>query len=212
MAERSYYAEFLTDKVLREKYFPDFEYRGVMVEVGGGTPDFLSMSKHFKDSGWRTVVIEPNPVFAKLHRDCGNEIYQYACSFEDRSDVPFTVVSQNVEAYGGIVTDHAFSSLELKSGYREILPPDVVLKEIRVTVRRLDAILFELGLAKVDILSIDTEGWEIEVLKGLDTTKIDCRVIVVENLNHEVAYTEYMAGIGYRLDEKVEYNYIYVKS
>ena len=44
----NYYAELNTDKVIRENYFPDFEYKGIIVEVGGATPDFLSMSKHFK--------------------------------------------------------------------------------------------------------------------------------------------------------------------
>jgi len=26
------------------------------------------MSKHFKDNGWRVVIVEPNPLFASMHR------------------------------------------------------------------------------------------------------------------------------------------------
>ncbi|MFA5248856.1 MAG: hypothetical protein WC415_06635 [Patescibacteria group bacterium] len=37
-----YYAEFETDKVIRENYFSDFSFKGVMVEVGAATPDFIS--------------------------------------------------------------------------------------------------------------------------------------------------------------------------
>ena len=79
-----YYAEHNTDRVIREAFFPDFKVKGVMVEVGGGTPEFLSMSKHFKESGWRTIIIEPNPFFAEQHRLIGNEVYEFACSCEDR--------------------------------------------------------------------------------------------------------------------------------
>src|SRR5258706_9774737 len=77
-----YFAEFDTDRFIRERYFPDFGYLGTMIEVGGATPEFLSLSKHFNLNGWRTIVIEPNPKFVALHRDLGGEVYEYACSNE----------------------------------------------------------------------------------------------------------------------------------
>lgn len=211
MTEPRYYAEYETDRRIREAFFPDFKHAGVMVEVGGGTPEFLSMSKHFREAGWRTIVIEPNPVFARKHRESGNEVYEYACSFEDRTGVPFTVVSQEVQAYGGVVTDHAFSSLELKPSYEAILPADAVRRTITVDVKRLDGILERLGIRKVDLLSVDVEGWEIEVLRGLDTRRVPCKVIVVENFNHDPSYADYMTGIGYELSMQVEYNYVFTK-
>ncbi len=210
-AAPAYYAEHSTDKIIREAYFRDREYKGVVVEVGGGTPEFLSMSKHFKDSGWRSIVVEPNPMFAKMHREMGNEVYQFACGTENKTGVPFTVVSQEVEAYGGLVTDHSFSSLALKPNFLKILPKDAVRKMITVDVKRLDTLLTELGVTKVDLLSIDVEGWELEVMKGLDTKRIDCRVIVLENLHHEATYAKYMRTIGYEVDKKVEYNYVFIK-
>ena len=198
-----YYAEHDTDRIIRETFFPDFDRKGIMVEVGGGTPEFLSMSKHFKDSGWRTIVVEPNPAFVDQHRKMGNEVYQYACSFEDRSGVPFTVVSQQVEAYGGIVTDHSFSSLEIKPGFAAHLPANATRKELSVK----DAAT----LAAVDLLSVDVEGWELEVLRGFDTNRIECPVIVLENFNHEPSYADYMRGIGYDLARKIEYNYVFTR-
>ncbi len=62
--KQEYFAEHETDRILRERFFPNREVCGVMVEVGGGTPEFLSMSKHFHESGWRTLAVEPNPMFA----------------------------------------------------------------------------------------------------------------------------------------------------
>ncbi len=204
-----YYAEHNTDRVIRETFFSNFATQGVMVEVGGGTPEFLSMSKHFKESGWRTIIIEPNPVFAEQHRLIGNEVYEFACSCEDRSKVPFTVVSQKVEAYGGIVTDHAFSSIEIKPSYAELMPSAACTKQITVEVRRLDRILLELGISKVDLLSVDVEGWEIEVMQGLNVQRVECPVVVLENFGHDPSYTSYMQKIGYKLKLKIEHNYVF---
>lgn len=207
-----YYAEYDTDKILREKYFPNFDYKGILVEVGGATPEFLSMSKHFKDNGWRTIIIEPNPTFAKQHRDAGNEVYEVACSYEDKKDVNFTIVEQNVHAYSGIITDHSFSSLEIKEEY--IINTGVDLsnlstKKIVVNVTRLETLLDSLEIKKIDILSIDVEGWEIEVMKGLNLNKVECDIVVLENLFHSESYNDYMKSIGFNLLEKIEYNYVY---
>jgi len=211
----NYYAEFETDKIIRDKYYPDFNYKGIIVEVGGGTPEFLSMSKHFKDEGWRSVIIEPNPMFVELHKKVGNEVYQYACSFENKLNTDFTIVTQNVEAYGGIVTDHSFSAIDIKQEYLNYTNKkisDFKTKKIKIDIKRLEDILTNINITEVDILSIDTEGWEIEVMKGIDTEKINCKIIVMENFTNNKTYIEYMNSIGYRLDESIQYNQIYIKN
>lgn len=209
----NFYAEFETDKLIREKYFPDYDYKGVIVEVGGGTPEFLSMSKHFKDNGWRAIIIEPNPTFVKQHLEAGNEVYQYACSNEDRKG-DFTIVKQQVDLYGGIITDHSFSSLSIKESFlsKTGFSLDNLNKEkLEVEIRKLDTILNELNVCSVDILSIDVEGWEIEVMKGLNTQTIDCKLIVVENFTEDDSYRSYFESIGYYLDGSIQHNQIYLK-
>jgi FkbM family methyltransferase len=209
----NFYAEFDTDKIIREKYFPDYSYKGIVVEVGGATPEFLSMSKHFKDNGWRSIIIEPNPNFVKQHREFGNEVYECACSYEDREG-EFTIVKQEVNAYGGIVTDHSFSAIEPKKNYLETLNFNLTEKnseKIKVKIKKIDTLLSEINVDKIDILSIDTEGWEIEVMRGLNTKNIDCKLIVVENLFNDASYVNYFESIGYYLADSASYNQIYLK-
>jgi len=62
-----YYGEFETDRYIRETFFNDIN-DGIMIEVGAGPPEFYSMSKHFRDSGWRCILIEPNPKFVNMHK------------------------------------------------------------------------------------------------------------------------------------------------
>ena len=88
---------------------------------------------------------------------------------------------------------------------------DLKTKKIQVEIRRLDSILQDLNIDTVDILSIDVEGWELDVMLGLDTEKINCKLIVVENFLNDIEYNNYFEKIGYVLKQEINYNQIYVK-
>jgi FkbM family methyltransferase len=149
-----------------------------------------------------------------MHLDCGNEIHQYACSFENKDDVDFQVVHFSDDYNNNTITDHSYSSLTIKDTYLKhgqvsinLLP----IKNIKVKVRTLNTILSELNIDHVDFLSVDTEGWELEVMKGFDVSKYTPKVILLENWIHTPTYTEYMKSIGYKLNQKLQYNYIFTK-
>ena len=210
-----YFAEFDTDRFIRERYFPDFGYLGTMIEVGGATPEFLSLSKHFNLNGWRTIVIEPNPKFVALHRELGGEVYEYACSNEDRDDVPFQVVNWlgNDDYRSLDITAHSFSALSVKESYLKkhnyASVDNLPHTEIRVQVRRLDTIIRQINVEMIDFVSVDVEGWELEVMQGFSVDQFMPQVILLENYLHDEHYTEYMRSLGYQLDARLEYNYIY---
>lgn len=203
----SFFAEHNEDQFLRSKYFSDYGYKGTLVEVGGATPEFISVSRHFTLNGWRTIIVEPNPTFAKQHRDIGNEIYEYAASETDEDDVDFTIV----HITGGSVTDHAFSSLKIKESYQSISKGWVNKlnkTQIKVKQRRLDTIIKEANIEQIDILSVDTEGWELEVMNGLSVLKP--KVIMLENIFKEESYREYMTQRGYKFDARIKDNDVYI--
>jgi FkbM family methyltransferase len=211
---KEFYAEFGTDKIIRENYFSDFNYKGLIVEVGGADPEFLSMSKHFKDSGWRSIIVEPNPEFANRHRNLKNEIYEFACSFED-GESEFTIVQQQVSAYDGIITHESFSSLSVNEDFLNFTNFKLTESnstKIKVKTIKLNTLFEKLDLKNIDILSIDTEGWELEVMKGFDTKKYNCKIIVVENFLNNPNYEKYFNDIGYSLNKQIEYNQIYIKN
>jgi len=191
-----YYAEFETDRYIRENFFPDVSYKGVMVEVGAATPHSISMSRHWRETGWRCICIDPNPRFAQEHRVLGHEIYEVACSFDEREST-FKIIGDGL----------SFSALEVRYGGCELLP----CQEINVKVRRLDSILEEANVEKVDLLSIDVEGWEVEVMRGFNVNKYQPSVILLENYAHDCKYTEYMASVGYKLSHELYHNYIYTR-
>jgi FkbM family methyltransferase len=205
---KNFYAEHDTDRIIRDKYFPDYSYQGTIIEVGAATPTFLSMTKHFKENGWRAIHVEPNPHFIQNHLDAQNEIYPYACGENDIDNVDFTIVCSNQ----GEITNHSYSSFEVKEGYRNLNPGyfDSLEKlKIKVNCRKLDSIIEEAKITNIDVLSIDTEGWEIEVMKGL--SKIQPTLVILENVLNLNSYTEYMESRNYKLDHTQAINFFYTR-
>ena len=114
----------------------------MIVEVGAAGPEYLSISRHFRESGWRVLAVEPNPEFCGLHRRAGFDVLQYACGDHDENDVDFEVVYQPAEYKGGRVTYESFSALKVMDSYRA-LKPDIKTRTIKGNLRCLDTILVE---------------------------------------------------------------------
>lgn len=212
---RRYYGEYFTDRYIRRTFFPDLGYRGCLVEVGCATPELLSMSQHFRGCGWRCVGIEPNPHFVALHKARGYEVHEYAAADFEADGHDFVVVEANSDYSDHGLSAHSYSSLGIKPEYVDYKGGAVRYfrqSKIKVNVRPLDTILkiHCPDVSSIDLLSIDVEGYEIEVMRGFTPDRYRTKVIVMENLSHDPAYTEYMKGIGYRLHKKIKYNYIYI--
>lgn len=199
------YAEFETDRIIYDTYFQGTV--GTSVEVGCADPYLYSMSMLFREKGWRCIGVEPNPKFVQKHRDLGHEIYPYAATESHVGLSDFDLVDTPM----GPFTYESFSSLKVKPEYNQKYGVVCIEDVIQVQCKPLDLILQEAGVASIDLLTIDTEGWEIEVMKGFSPDVYNPKVIVLENYFHSPAYTDYMRAIGYILDRTIEYNYIYIR-
>ena len=83
-----------------------------------------------------------------------------------------------------------FSSIKIKQGYIDKhYQPDYT--NIKVNIRTLDLVLEEAKLDQnIDILIIDTEGWELEVMRGFNHIKYNPKVVILENYLHDDLYTD----------------------
>jgi FkbM family methyltransferase len=211
-----YKSETGVDKWIRENVFTDIEYKGLFVEVGAATPELISNSYHYRINGWRTISIEPNPKFVKLHKLAGSEVYQYACSDEDNNNGLFVVVGTDENPDG--ITYHSFSHLSDNSLIDKAIADDWVQaytvtnkKEIKIKVRKLDTILKELNITHIDILTIDVEGNEMKVLNGIDFNTHRPTVIVLENIGGYFNFIQILEQYGYEFKAKLgEYDEVYM--
>jgi FkbM family methyltransferase len=94
-------------------------------------------------------------------------------------------------------TDRSRLSLRLRN-------PNNLPIRFEVPIRRLDSFLVANSITKVALLKIDTEGYELEVLRGLGERIADCRNIVLEMLEGEgederAAVCDLLSAAGFEL-------------
>lgn len=186
-------AENDVDEIVRRAFFADAA-RGIMVEVGAAGPDFLSIGASFRKRGWRVIAIEPNPSFCAEHRALGHRIHQYAVSDTEQDDADFYLVNSGGTPYlNGCVSFESFSSLGIRGAHAEIFVGHDAPTIIRVKVRKLETILreHEPDVKEIDILVVDVEGWELNVLRGFSFELRRPKVVILENLDADPAYSSF---------------------
>jgi len=201
-----YYGQFSTD-VLIELYFSN-KKNGVCVEVGAANGIRGSNTLFFEKLGWRTLCIEPNPLYIEKIKDFRSEYVQCACGSKNQKSMPFTIFD--------IGEKNIMSSLSsLCPDSRLLETHDHVInskRTINVNVRTLDEILESSKFpTDIDFISIDTEGTELDVLKGLNLRKWNVSLLVVENNFDDANIKEYMGQQGYTKDARWKINDFYVK-
>lgn len=204
--KKGYYGQFSTD-VLIELYFPN-QPTGCCVEVGAANGIRGSNTLFFEKKGWRTLCIEPNPKYFKEVKKIRKEAIQCACSSTNESSVAFTVfdIGKNniMSSVSGLSPDQRLVDL-----HKGIINSS---EQIYVQTRTLDTVLFESEFNnKIDFISIDTEGTELDVLKGLDLLKWDIKLLVVENNYNDPEIEEYLDSFGYFKDARWKINDFYLK-
>jgi len=124
------------------KYLP-LPTQGVFVEVGAYDGVSSSNTKAFEEEGWTGLCVEPDPDMAALCR--ANRTARTICAA--MGDGP------------ALQTFHVNTADRGQSGLRRKPTGD----SRQVPVFALGYTLFNLGFFHVDLLSIDTEGSELEV-------------------------------------------------
>jgi len=139
-----------------------------------------------------------------MHRDVGNEIYEYACADYDADDVNFELVVT------GSGDNESFSSLQVgdniarSCGYSG--RNSLSISNITIKVRKLDTILEEAKISRINYIAVDVEGWELNVMRGFSLEKYSPKVVVLENniLEKQPEYNQYMEKFGYKYDSEYE--------
>jgi len=183
----TYYGQFEppTDQVI-EEYFPN-QLAGIAVEVGAAQGIAASNTLHFEELGWRCLCIEPNPnLFAQLQRN-RKHVLNYAVANSQANDVDFHVCTPE---------ETAVSSLNLDS--RLVQENHVTrIYTVKVNVRTLDFCIKDF-FTPIDFVSIDTEGTELDILKGFDINKYQPKLLVIENNFNNPNIEKYLSNFGYK--------------
>jgi len=199
------YGDYETDLAI-QKYFEE-GYVGTCIDVGIGSGTERNNTYLFEKKCWTCLCIEPNPDLYKHMRMYRRIALNLACGSYDKREVPFyvyTVEPNNQEAISSLVVDQ-----RLVDSHKDIIQETHVIK---VEVKKLDTILSRINIEKIDFLSIDTEGTELDVLRGFDIERWRPKLFVIENNFNESSIKEYLSEFGYVLSERLGVNDFYLDS
>ena len=205
MSKYRYYGQHGEDYLLW--HFFDFRPRGFFLDVGAHDGIALSNTKSFEEKGWRGICVEPVPEVFEACRQVRARCVQAACVAGSETSVELRVDRSGL--WAGIATDEA----EVARSYRERQVGDPGFYTISVPAVRA-ATLIQPDDPPIDFATVDVEGAEIDVLKGLDLRVNRPRVLVIEALT-EPALREldgFLGGLGYHRARTVTCNHFYVTS
>lgn len=195
-----------------EKYL-DFD-GGFFVELGANDGRFQSNTLHYEQfRGWQGVLVEPSPNLCRRCRDNRsprNHVVNAACvSFGYAGTTVQMIYSNAMSVSLNVETDIGDPTAHAELG-RQFLKPDETVFNYEAPARTLNSILKEAHApARIDFFSLDVEGAEIEVLKGVDHKAFRFRYLLVE-CRDIVRLSDYLDALGYRLVEKFnEHDYLF---
>lgn len=152
---------------------------GFFVEAGA-FDGYLQSNTYFLERvrGWRGLLIEPVPFLANEARRERPAATVVNCGLV-APDFPDPMIELQ---YGGTMT--IVASADDAEGWAAGAQANMALDEpphvIRVPARTLSSVLDAVGAPQVDLLSLDVEGYESDVLAGLDFERHAPRYILAE--------------------------------
>lgn len=199
-----FYGQHHEDKFI-SSLFPQ-DYKGVCVDVGAYDGKSMSNTLYFEERGWRCLCIEPIEEEYNKCLACRKENVMCCVSDADKPDQSFTVfnLGDNRSAISSLQPDgrliqshlHMISSVDVRS----------------VPVRSLTSLLEEHHFpTDIDFVSIDTENTELDVLKGIDFSKYNIKLFVIENNYNEPFCEDFLKPFGYKKIHRIEVNDFFLK-
>ena len=190
----------------------------------GGNDGFSNdpIHKFIKRDGWQGVILEPLPdvfeqylqkVYAK---DDGVETINAALGEEDSVTTIYRIGFSKARWATGLTTfrrevlEEAFRSGHVnrkarKEGLKEVPSAEKGIVEEQVEVISFQTLTERYTLKGLDLVQIDTEGYDFEIIKLIDFEAVKPTLVIYEHVHLTSKAKEdcehYLISLGYQLEE-----------
>jgi FkbM family methyltransferase len=175
---------------------------GFFVDVGAFDGISGSNTSYFeKQLQWKGIAFEPNPSAFEVLRATRSCRLIQGCAYHQDGQVPFLALSERqgrkrarsrppdsqlsmvfYSTHGGAMLSGIPEHMDQLQWVQWIRKPMKLNQTLgTVPCHRIDTVLNDSGVKIVDYLSIDVEGAELEVLRGIDFERVQVNIIGVEH-------------------------------
>ncbi len=167
--DKIYYSQFGEDEwLINNLKLPKLGY---FVDIGAADGITFSNTYYFEKIGWNGICFEPNPENYELAKKFRKNVIPFAVSSGSGSRT-FCIDSSSPDWSHLVPVSN--NQTKIKTNNHNISVKAVSLRQI----------VEENNIKQIDILSIDTEGTEIDVLNSFNIRKIAPKIIIVEHLTY----------------------------
>lgn len=190
-----YNEDLIIDSILNKE-------KGFYVDIGANDPIHLSNTKRFYDKGWNGINVEPQSF----------KIFEF--EIQRKRDINLNLGIGPIDDY---LDFYELDISPLSSFNKEVALENCekfkakIIEVKKVPIRRLESVLNEFipPSIKIDFFSIDTEGFEMEVLESNNWEIYRPNLIIIEYGNKLVEINDYLTSKGYGLIFKNGCNLIF---
>lgn len=169
------FSQYNQDIILNDLFFKNKE-NGVFVDIGAY--DGIEKSNTYAYEtvlNWTGICVEPiADRFDELSKNRQCICIHGVVSDKDQDTVEFCEIEGYSEMLSGILEDYD------ENHKRRIINEGGNRKKVQYKNYRINDILKQNKITKIDLLDIDTEGNELKILKDIDFEIVDVDVILVE--------------------------------
>ena len=169
---------------------------GFYVDIGANDPSLLNNTRRFYNKGWSGINIEPNPIlYKKLIEQRPRDINLNVGIGMETGELPFYILSAD--------TLSSFSFRDAKRNCKVF--KERIVETINIPIHPIVQIFEKyVGGKKIDLLSIDVEGFELGILESNNWDRYRPHIILIELHHHTRDILAYL--------EKNNYNLVYKNS
>lgn len=181
---------------------PLFKQPGNFLEIGCWKGEHKSQTKELEDRGWAGICVDPFPscfdnrkcklIDAAVSRDGEPRVFvRVSIDRRHGGDVSyFSGFRDSIGFHWPVISEHC--------NYEEMIIPTITFDEIKAPQH-------------INFMSVDTEGAELEIFRGIDFGRYTFDAIMYEHNGKENGVGELLQANGYKLYKNLQLDNIYVK-
>ena len=182
LTPRNIYGQFFQGKVV-DQYYSSSKYGGFFIEAGAFDGETVSNTLFLEvERNWTGILVEANPDNFK-HLQSRNRNVSSIETCLSRKIQAEVVDFDAARIFGGIIVDgrpKPGENIPIKNRNRIQEIVNKTRRTIKMQCFPLATIVYALGNPKIDYLSLDIEGAELEILKTIPFDKLNIQLISVE--------------------------------